>query len=94
MANFLDGLDWPGLVAVLALGLCALILAVLWLLLPIMLLKTNSKLNALIAATEKTNQLLKQRSKKATAPRSTAPPKKRGPQVAEKKEPVVTLSDI
>jgi hypothetical protein len=90
----LDSLAWPGLVAVIVLLLCAFILSVLWLLVPIILLKTNSKLNALIAAAEKTNQLLKQRSKKATAPRSTAPPKKRGPQVAEKKEPVVTLSDI
>ena len=94
MASFLDGLDWPGLIAVIVLGLCALVLAVLWLLMPLILLRTNSKLNKMIEEAEKTNQLLKQRSKKTNALRRTKATKKPLPQTQEKKEPVVKLGDM
>jgi hypothetical protein len=96
--EFLDSLGSGGLLAALALGLLGLVLLILWAFLPIILIKINDKLAALLAEQKRTNLLLVAATKK----RKTAqePPKKTtasGNVKAapnEKKEPFVRISDI
>ena len=96
--EYLDSLGSGGLVAALALSLLGLVLLILWAFLPIILIKINDKLAALLAEQKRTNLLLAAATKKRKT--AQAPPKK--PKASgnvkaapdEKKEPFVGISNI